>query len=128
MGKSQLVTVALTCRSYQPEAERLLYESVTLDDSSTADRACLKTLATSPRRAILVRSFHLECRVELDVETAHLQTLGDALLEMKSLRFLYLQIWRHQAASVQLVLNTVLRCGWNLKLSVECMQAESSFF
>jgi hypothetical protein len=60
VDKDQLVAVALTCRSYQPEAERLIYERVTLDNITTADRACLKTLATSPRKAALVRSFRLD--------------------------------------------------------------------
>jgi hypothetical protein len=123
VDKDQLVSVALTCRLYQPEAERLLYERVTMDDVS---HACLKTLATNPRKAVLVRSFHLEWRtVTTDVESAFLQMLGDAFLGMKSLKFLYLRLRRHQGGPVQLVLDPILRCG--CKLDIERVQTESSF-
>jgi hypothetical protein len=60
IDKNQFISVALTCRSYQSEEERLLYERVTVGNISLVDRACLKTLATSPRKAVLVRSFHLD--------------------------------------------------------------------
>jgi hypothetical protein len=125
VDKDQLVSVALTCRSYQPEAERLIYKRVTVDHITMADCACLKTLATNPRKAVLVRSFLLDwSKVMTDVET--LQTLGNALLGMKSLRLLYLQFPRHQVGPVQLVLNPILRCG--CKIEVERVKAEPSFF
>jgi hypothetical protein len=112
VDKDQLVAVALTCRSYQPEAERLLYERITMDDISKADRACLKTLATSLRKAVLVRSFHLDwSMVTTDVQTTRLRTLGNAVLGMKSLKFLYLHLHWLQVGPVQLVLNPILRCG-----------------
>jgi hypothetical protein len=122
IDKDQLVSVSLTCRSYQPEAERLLYERITMGDVSTADHTCLRTLTTSLRKTVLVRSFHLDwSRV---TKTARLQTLGNALLGMKSLKFLYLRLQRHQAGPVQLVLNSILRCSW--EPVIERVRAESS--
>jgi hypothetical protein len=91
-----------------------------------ACHGCLKTLANSPRKAVLVRSFHLDWRtLTTDVESAHLQMLGDAFLGMSSLKFLYLRLWRHQSGPVQLVLKSILRCGY--KLDIEPVRAESSF-
>ena len=124
IDKDQLVSVALTCRSYQAEAERLLYERVTMDDTLRADRVCLKTLATSPRKAALVRSFHLNWS-RVAVGMAHLQTLGNALLGMKSLKFLYLHLHWCQVGRVQVILIPIFRCG--RKLDVERVLAESSF-
>jgi hypothetical protein len=110
--KTQLVSFALTCRRYQPEAERLLYKNIKFAKCDENTRACLKTLAAVPRKALFVQSFWIHWREPLKGPTlkkATYQLLGEALLAMTSLKVLHLHFYHNTFEPARTVMNTFLR-------------------
>ena len=104
---AQLPSIALTCRRYRPEAERLLYQRIEFYECDKHTRACLKALATTPQKALLVHSFWIDWR-ELQ-KKATLQLLGRALLAMKSLKVLHLRFFHNSFEPAQSVMNSFLK-------------------
>jgi hypothetical protein len=114
---AQLLSFALTCRRYQPEAERLLYKNIKFAVCDKYTQACLKTLAADPRKALSVQSFWMYWRQPLKGPTLKVATLkgaayrllGEALLAMTSLKVLLLRFHQNQSAPARTVMNSYLR-------------------
>jgi hypothetical protein len=107
VDKTQLVSFALTCRRYQPEAERLLYKSIKFAKCDENTRACLKTLAAVPRTALFVQSFWIYWTEPLNGPIYPF--LGEALLAMTSLKVLHLRFYDEEHEAPRTVMNSFLR-------------------
>ena len=82
---SSLAALALAHSSYQREAERALYDSILIFASSDDSVKCMKTLATNPEKAALVRFLTIEYGRDFDNNQRVTSYLLKSLINMHTL-------------------------------------------
>jgi hypothetical protein len=114
-----LATIALVSPTFQIEAERLLYKSITLTPPSRGKViSCFKTLATGSHRATLVRSLVVAYRDEYDLTRTIFNRVCRILPAMTSLKHLDLRLPpgpRYISRSLEPVLKCVYKFVTGLK-------------
>ena len=83
---SSLAALARTHSTYQREAERALYDSLSIHDNPDNSLKCLETLATNSEKATLVRFLTIEYGYDnIDYNQNVTTYLSKSLINMQSL-------------------------------------------
>ena len=83
---SSLAALARTHTSYQREAEKVLYDTISIFTSSNESLKCMETLATNPEKAALVHFLIIEYARDNYIENRRVTTyLSKSLINMHSL-------------------------------------------
>jgi hypothetical protein len=99
LPQADLLSMATVNRSFQAEAERLLYRSIGRNLSITAMISCFDTLLAAKSKAILVKSLMIDCpdRGSPLIERL-VERLCDCMLVLSSLTHLQLLLPFHDFA------------------------------
>ena len=91
---NSLAALARTHPAYRREAERALYDTLTICASRNDSLKCMKTLATNPEKAALVRFLIIEyARHKIDKNRRVTTYLSKSLINMHSLSDFRLRSW-----------------------------------
>jgi hypothetical protein len=83
---NSLAALARTHPSFQRQAEKALYDTISIFTSSDDSLKCMETLATNPEKAALVRSLIIEYARDMNIENRRVTTyLSKSLINMHSL-------------------------------------------
>ena len=97
---SSLAALALTHTSYLKEAEKALYNTLSIHASHNNSMKCMETLATNSEKAALVRFLTMEyARAEIDKNRRLTTYLSKSLINMHYLSDFRVRSWRGEAES-----------------------------
>ena len=95
---NSLAALARTHTAYRREAERALYNTLTIYASSDDSLKCMETLATNPEKAALVRFLIIEyAHGNINKNRRVMTFLSKSLINMHSLSDLRVRSWRGEA-------------------------------
>jgi hypothetical protein len=87
---SSLAALALTHTSYQREAEKALYDGLYITGCRDDSLKCIKTLATNPKKAALVRFLAIEYIYDdLPTNWSIMTYLSKSIINMHTQTFAY---------------------------------------
>ena len=97
---NSLAALARTHSAYRREAERALYDTLTIYAFNDDSLKCMETLATNSEKAALVRFLTMEyARAEIDKNRRLTTYLSKSLINMHYLSDFRVRSWRGEAES-----------------------------